>query len=529
MSLISIEHLTFCYEGNYEDVFTDVSVQLDTDWKLGLTGRNGRGKTTLLRLLAGQLPHGGAIRTSVAMDYFPFMVQPCGTAGETLREMIAPYGTWEREMEHCLQMEQLERYGQLLEQYMEADGYTINYQIREELARLEVREEVLSRPWETLSGGERGKLMLAALFLRKGRFLLIDEPTDHLDTHGRQVVAAYLRSKKGFLLVSHDRAFLDACIDHVLSIGKHGITVQQGNYSTWEENCRRQQQEEMERDAQLKKEIKTLTQAAQRAAQWSHAAEKEKKGQQTDRRASGLRPDRGYLGSKAAKMMKRSKTIATRREQAVEEKRELLKEVEEVTVLKLHQLPPPGPWLAEVKDLSIAYGGEQVCRDVRFLLEPGQRIALVGDNGTGKSSLLRLLMGETVPHSGVARLASGVRVSYVCQDTSGLRGNLMEYIKAQGLEVPLCLAILRKLDFPRAQLEKPMEQGSEGQKKKILLACSLAKPAHLLIWDEPLNYVDVLSRGQLEELLLREAPTMLFVEHDVRFREKIATQTVQLG
>lgn len=528
MSLICIEHLTFCYEGSYEDVFTDVSIQLDTGWKLGLTGRNGRGKTTLLRLLAGQLPHGGAIRAAVPMDYFPFPVQACGTAGDTLREMIAPYGAWEREMELCLQTGQMERYGEVWEQYMQADGYTIDYQIKEELSHLEVKEQVLHRPWETLSGGERGKLMLAALFLRKGHFLLIDEPTDHLDAHGREVVAAYLRAKKGFLLVSHDRTFLDGCIDHVLSIGRHDITVQQGNYSAWEETYLRRQQAEMERDAQLKKDIKTLTQAAQRAAQWSHAAEKEKKGQQRERTASGLRPDRGYLGSKAAKLMKRSKAIAARREQAVEEKRGLLQEMEQAQPLKLHPLEPPSSWLVQVKDLSICYGRERVCSGVDFLLEPGQRIALTGDNGAGKSSLLRLLMGEDIPHSGVARLASGVRVSYLCQDTGQLRGSLVQYVKEQALPLPLCLAILRKLDFPRTQLEKPMEQGSEGQKKKILLACSLAQPAHLLLWDEPLNYMDVLSRGQIEELLLREKPTMLFVEHDVRFREKIATQVVQI-
>ena len=154
-------------------------------------------------------------------------------------------------------------------------------------------------------------------------------------------------------------------------------------------------------------------------------------------------------------------------------------------------------------------------------------MALAGRNGCGKSSVLKLLAGENIPHHGLLRLGSGLVISYVPQDASGLSGRLQDYLRAQGAEESLCLAILRKLGFQRVQFEKDMGAYSAGQKKKVLLAVSLCQRAHLYLWDEPLNYVDILSRQQLEELILRFMPTMVFVEHDEAFCRAVATRTVE--
>ena len=176
----------------------------------------------------------------------------------------------------------------------------------------------------------------------------------------------------------------------------------------------------------------------------------------------------------------------------------------------------------------MCYGGAPVCRGVSFCVEQGDRIALRGANGTGKTSLLRLLCGEDVPYTGTAELGTRLQISYVQQDPSGLRGDLSAYAAQHGLDESLFKAILRKLDFARVQFEKDMADFSAGQKKKVLLARSLCEPSHLLVWDEPLNYVDVLSRIQLEELLLDFRPTIVFVEHDRVFCERVATKTVLL-
>ena len=162
------------------------------------------------------------------------------------------------------------------------------------------------------------------------------------------------------------------------------------------------------------------------------------------------------------------------------------------------------------------------------MIEPQDRIALSGKNGSGKTSLIRLLLGESIPYDGTLRRGSNLKLSYIPQDTSFLTGSLKELSQASGIDESLFKAILRKLDFSREQFEKNMEDYSEGQKKKVLLARSLCEQAHLYVWDEPLNYIDVFSRMQIEQLIMEYRPTLLFVEHDAYFQKKIATKKIEL-
>ena len=223
--------------------------------------------------------------------------------------------------------------------------------------------------------------------------------------------------------------------------------------------------------------------------------------------------------------MQRAKSIEDRRQRALEEKEGLLKDLERAEALKLRPLAARGR-LLDARGLSLFYGERRVCGPLDFRLEPGQRIALDGGNGCGKSTLLKFLLGEEITSEGTLVKLSGLTVSYVPQDTSHLRGRLREYIRQSGVEETLLLAILRKLDFPREQFEKNMEDWSAGQRKKVR---SLCESAHLYIWDEPLNYIDVWSRMQIEELLLAFRPTMLFVEHDEAFRQRIASETITIS
>ncbi|MGL4738696.1 MAG: ATP-binding cassette domain-containing protein, partial [Cellulosilyticaceae bacterium] len=362
--------------------------------------------------------------------------------------------------------------------------------------------------------------LLAALFLKKNNFLLIDEPTNHLDVEGRQTVADYLKSKSGFILVSHDRIFLDQIIDHVLCINRQSIEVQRGNYSSWQENKARQDQFERGENMKLQKEIGRLQLASMRTQGWSQEIEQSK---------FGAGPvDRGFLGHKSAKMMKRAKVIEQRQNRMIEEKRELLKNIEEIDTLKMHPEDYVKSMLVEVVDVGIRYDGEQIGEAVRFQVNRGERIALRGKNGCGKSSIIKLIMGEDLDYTGKCLIGSGLKISYVPQDTSFLRGDMRSFIQEAGIDESLFKATLRKLDFTRSAFDKDLSELSGGQKKKILIARSLCEKAHLYIWDEPLNFMDILSRGQIEELILKYQPTMIFVEHDRLFNEKIATDTLYL-
>lgn len=486
MSMIKVEDLTFSYPTSYDDIFEHVSFQIDTDWKLGFVGRNGRGKTTFLNLLLGKYEYSGKIISSVQFDYFPYFVSDESRLTEEILWEICPSAQ--------------------------------EWEFMKELSCLEVEEDVLYRSFETLSNGEQTKVLLAALFLKEGNFLLIDEPTNHLDMRAREMVSAYLKKKKGFLLVSHDRCFLDGCVDHILSLNRADIEVQSGNFSSWLTNFERQQQFEAAQNVRLQKDIGRLQQSAKRSAVWSDRIEASKVGA----------ADKGYVGHKAAKMMKRSKGIEARQQQAIKRKSALLKNVETAEDLKLCPLSYYTDTLVTFSDVAVRYEGRGICAPVTFTLGRGERAALDGRNGSGKSSLLKLLTGEGIEHSGTVMIGSGLVISYVPQSTSHLKGTLSAYAEENNIDESLFKAVLRKMDFERIQFEKDMRDFSGGQKKKVLIARSLCEQAHLYVWDEPLNFIDIYSRMQIERLIMEFAPAMIFVEHDRMFRDTVATKTVRI-
>ena len=265
MSIIQVSNLTFTYENSFDPVFENVSFQIDTDWKLGFIGRNGKGKTTFLSLLMGRYEYSGSITSSVEFEYFPFPVRDRSR----------------------MTLEILEELNPVMEQW----------ELIRELNLLDTDPEILYRSFSTLSFGEQTKSLLSALFLKEHAFLLIDEPTNHLDGPAREKVAEYLSRKKGFILVSHDRDFLDRCVDHVLVLNRQTIEVRKGNFSSWYADKTAKDHMELRQNEHLKKDIRKLKEAAGQAACWSDKVEGTKIGS----RAAGLKPDRGYIGHQAAK------------------------------------------------------------------------------------------------------------------------------------------------------------------------------------------------------------------------------------
>jgi len=251
---------------------------------------------------------------------------------------------------------------------------------------------------------------------------------------------------------------------------------------------------EAEDNERLKKEIGRLKDAARRTSDWSDRVEKTKIGT----RNSGSKPDKGYIGHKAAKMMKRSKSIEPRKNLAIEDKSRLFKDTERTCSLKISQLDFHSGRLVSLEDISIFYGDRTILSGIGFEINKGDRIALRGRNGSGKSSLLRLICGEDMGYTGTLWKGAGLRVSFVSQDTSRLSGSIRDYCVRKDIDEALFRAILQKLGFDRVQFEKDIEDYSSGQKKKVLIAGSLCEKAHLHIWDEPLNFIDVFSRIQIE-------------------------------
>lgn len=525
MAQIQAKNLSFRYDGG-EDVFTDMSFSIDTNWKLGLVGRNGKGKTTLLKLFMGEYEYRGSILSSEPFEYFPYQVSDPDQNTIDVLDEVCPDGEF--------------------------------WMLLREMNLLELKEEILFRAFSSLSKGEQTKALLAALFCREGRFLLIDEPTSHLDAEGRRLVSRYLNRKKGFILVSHDRSFLDGCIDHVMALNRESIEIVQGNFSVWRENRERRDVFEKQENEKLKKEIGRLYASAAASCAWADRSEGMKIG--TGSFVSGkFIGSRSYLGEKSRKMQQRRKNLERRQERAIREKEELLRDVEEEQPLKIQTLAHWKKDLIRVSNLRLFYQSEEETESgvsdrkdgqgLSFTLEQGKRIALTGGNGSGKSSVIREILktavskvgknskeaqadclergaGRLLRLRGELFLPSDLKISYVPQDASFLQGDLTAFAREQDVDLSLFLTVLRKLDIPRELFHRPMEQYSEGQKKKVLLAQSLCQQAHVYVWDEPLNYIDVFSRMQIEEVIRNNCLTMLLVEHDQAFLKAVEAEEV---
>lgn len=492
MAFINVNNLTFRYEGSVNNVFEDVSFHIDTDWKLGLIGRNGKGKTTFLKLLLGEYEYKGNISKNVEFDYFPYEVkEKQRMAIEIVNEIAPNVEDWE---------------------------------IIKELNMLNTDAEILYRKFHLLSGGEQIKILLISLFLKANNFLLIDEPTNHLDSETRDNLVEYLNKKKGFILVSHDRNFLDKVVDHIIAINNTNIEIVQGNFSSWKENKDRQDNFELAQNEKLQKDINRLEIASKNTANWSNKIEKSK----YNTTNSGSSIDRGYVGHQSAKMMKKSKVMEKRIEKSIEQKSNLLHNIDRSDDLKIVPLEVRKNPLIIANDLQIQYDDKTIFNKVSFEIKNGDRVAIVGKNGIGKSSILKLIIGDKINYVGNLKVANDLKISYVSQTTEHLKGNLKEFARENKIDESIFKAMLSKMGFSNIDFEKEISRMSEGQKKKILIAKSISEQAHIYIWDEPLNYIDILTRIQIEEVILKYNPTIILVEHDEMFIKNVANKVISI-
>ena len=492
MSLINVKNLTFGYDGSYNNIFENVSFNIDTDWKLGLIGRNGKGKTTFLKLLQGKYEYKGTISKNVDVDYFPFEVENKEKmAIEIVNNIVPNVQDWE---------------------------------IIKELNLLNTDAEILYRNFNLLSGGEQVKILLISLFLKSNNFLLIDEPTNHLDIETRNNLTSYLKKKKGFIVVSHDRNFLDKIVDHIISINNNNIEIQKGNFSSWKVNKERQDNFEMVQNEKLNKVINKLEIASQNTAKWSNEVEKSK--YKTNNLEKTI--DRGYLGHKSAKMMKKSKIMEQRIQKAIDEKTNLLKNIDKNDTLKIIPLKSNKTPLILVDNLQIKYNNESIFKSISFEVNNGDRIAIIGKNGIGKSSILKLILGKDIEYEGEINIVNNIKISYVSQGTEYLKGSLKNFVYNNEIDESIFKAMLVKMGLSQSDFDTNIQDMSEGQKKKVLIAKSISEQANIYIWDEPLNYIDILTREQIEDAILKYKPTLIFVEHDETFIEKVATTIINL-
>jgi ATPase components of ABC transporters with duplicated ATPase domains len=394
MGTIQIENVNFSYDQMMEPLFDSLNLKIDESWKLGLIGRNGRGKTTLMKLLLGKLDYQGEIISNLNFYYYP------QTINDKDRLTV-----------------------EIVKELTDLNDYDL-WKIEIELEKLQVDPDILQQNFSVLSPGEQTKVLLAILFLDDYGFQLIDEPTNHLDIEGRQVVSDYLKGKKGFMVISHDKAFLNPVIDHVISINRQNVDVYKGNFDTFEDAKNKQDHFELEQKNQLKKDINRLHETAVKRENWSNQAEAQKNKKNYSEKVN---LDKGFLGHKSAKMMKKAKTATKRVDNAINEKRKLLQniEIEEPITLNYEELSHPET-LIEVDGLVLKHETITTPK-VSFKVKKNQTLALIGKNGIGKTTIFKQLLGLRQPFEqiGEIRKANNLVISYLPQDNE-LQGSIKE-------------------------------------------------------------------------------------------------------
>lgn len=496
MGTIQIQNLSFKYMDMSDYLFEKTNLKIDESWKLGLIGRNGRGKTTLLNILQQKLSYEGTIITDLNFNYFP---QKISNSKKITKQLVLEIGS--------------------------ITDYNF-WKLQIEMDKLQLDEAVLELPYEKLSPGQKTKLQLALMFVEENSFQLIDEPTNHLDIVGRQVVSDYLRDKKGFIVISHDKKFLNEIIDHVLSINRKNITVQKGNYDTWEYEKNIVDQKEKNEKEKLKSEIKQLKESAREKENWSNKKENSKSRNAVSEKHANL--DKGFIGHKSAKLMKRSKTLMNRMNKNISHKSELMKNIEISDDLSMnlndefHQKN-----ILEVKNFQSYFDKKIINEKVSFKVNKNEITALVGPNGAGKSTALKAILNEDISYLGSIKINGKPKISYLQQETIETSDNIVDLCEIKNISRNDVFSMLRKLGFERHLFNKKINTMSEGQKRKIALAISLVESADFYIWDEPLNYLDIITRQQIIEVLEKYHPTMIVIDHDQDFINEIATNKIE--
>ncbi len=499
-------------------VLTGVSLALEPGEKAALVGRNGVGKTTLLRVLAGlETPDRGtrALSGGATVGYLP--QDPTVDESRTLwDEASAPFAHLVETERKLADLEArlaapeihgdgtrlsgaLEEYGRLRDQFETRGGFTYEAQVRRTLSGLEFRGEQFTQPLSSMSGGQRSRAALARMLLSAPDLLLLDEPTNHLDLNGQEWLEAFLKEYSGaVLLVSHDRFLLDAVTTRTLDLEDGTVEEYTGSYSTYAvERLERlaQRQEMFERQQEEMENLKAYIRRY-------HAGQKSRQAKSREKRLARIEPLAAPRTHRAASI----RLEAPRRNPQV--------------VLRL-------------RAVTKRFGDLEVLRNANFEVRRGEKIGLIGPNGAGKTTLLRLLARIEEPTSGHVEIAPGIRVGYFAQhseETLDFNQTVLdEVLGARPVTPAQARALLGRFLFSGEDVFKKVDQLSGGERRRVALAKLVLDRPDVLLLDEPTTHLDLTTLEALEAAFRGFPGAMLFVSHDRYFLDRLAGRLLLLG
>ncbi|MBG9715165.1 ABC transporter ATP-binding protein [Bacillus cereus] len=516
MTICSVNNVTKSFGGN--TIFENISLEIKNGERVGLVGRNGSGKTTIFGLLTGmESLDAGAIhmkkgtrighvaqipKFDEAMTVYDVLSSAFKVEKELEKEMHALEKNMAVEQEQSALEKLMERYGVIQEKFAFLGGYEIEANIMKVANGLQVTD-LFSRVFTELSGGEQTKVSLAYMLLQKPDLLLLDEPTNHLDLFAVEWLEQFLKEYTGTVMViSHDRYFLDEVVTKIFDLEDGEIHVYHTNYSQFVEEKEERLLQEFQAYQEQQKKIKKMKEAIKRLREWANQANP---------------PNEGL--HKRARNMERALERIEKLKRPILERKQM--------GLQFEGQERSGKDVVVMKEVSKGFAGRPLFEQANLHVRFQERAAIVGRNGTGKTTLLKLLLEEINPDVGEIRIGSSVKIGYLSQHTYGnVKSNVLEAFREYvAVTEGEARHILAKFLFYGSAVFKKVTQLSGGEKMRLRLAQLMYQDINFLILDEPTNHLDIESREVLEEALEQYNGTILAVSHDRYFLNKLFEKT----
>ncbi|TKH37221.1 MULTISPECIES: ribosomal protection-like ABC-F family protein [Bacillus] len=516
MTICSVNNVMKSFGGNI--IFENISLEIKNGERVGLVGRNGSGKTTIFGLLTGRESlDAGAIhmkkgtrighvaqipKFDEVMNVYDVLSSAFKVEKELEKEMHALEKNMAEEQEQSSLQKLMERYGIIQEKFAFLGGYEIEANIMKVANGLQVTD-LFPRVFTELSGGEQTKVSLAYMLLQKLDLLLLDEPTNHLDLFAVEWLEKFLKEYTGTVMViSHDRYFLDEVVTKIFDLEDGEIHVYHTNYSQFVEEKEERLLQEFQAYQEQQKKIKKMKEAIKRLREWANQANP---------------PNEGL--HKRARNMERALERIEKLKRPILERKQM--------GLQFEGQERSGKDVVVMKEVSKGFAGRPLFEQANLHVRFQERAAIVGRNGTGKTTLLKLLLEEINPDVGEIRIGSSVKIGYLSQHTYGnMKSNVLEAFREYvAVTEGEARHILAKFLFYGPAVFKKVTQLSGGEKMRLRLAQLMYQDINFLILDEPTNHLDIESREVLEEALEQYNGTILAVSHDRYFLNKLFEKT----
>ena len=516
MPVLSVHNLTMTYIEH--NLFTDVSFNIEERDKVGFIGANGVGKTTIFRIINGEVsPTAGAVSVSKDTKVGYMQQHACTHPQRGIYDEVLSIFDYLEEMQNEIDLlsQQIEngegdidkailRQTQLIEQYEREGGLTYKSRSKAALLGLGFKEEELTKPTGTLSGGQMSKLSLCKLLLSKANLLLLDEPTNHLDIQAVNWLEGFLRDFKGeVIIISHDRFFLDAVTNKTIELEHNKITTYEGNYSTFIKKKEHEQEAIRNKFINDMREIKRVEGIIEQQKRWGR--------------------ERNFI------------TAQSKQHQVDKIKEQLVTPDSELETLSFTLEPKreSGQDVLMCYDLEKSFDEKRIFSNISMHIKKGERVFIIGPNGCGKSTLFKLLTSQHEPDAGAIRFGAKVDMSYFDQMQNDLdlsKTALDEVYDAYpSMNLTQVRTVLGSFMFKGDDVFKQLSRMSGGERARVSLLKLMLKQGNLLLLDEPTNHLDTSSREALEKTLLNYGGTMLIISHDRYFINKLATRVLYMN